>query len=409
MNVIEALVPRGLLSIGSDILGAKVSSDGLVNIHLEWELGRFTSIRVLEIDESKNKKIVLPRLIEPHAHLDKAFTFHLASNLSGTYEGALAANLEEHKTRSLEVVKNRVDRSLKLALNNGLRAVRSHIDSFGSIAYPSWEALLGFQHYWKRVLELQLVAMCPIGFWNSGEGREFASFVASRKGLLGGVLLPPFKDRLMFQDLYKMVVLANELGCGIDFHIDESENYPAEGLKLLLRVLDEVNIDIPITCSHVSSLALLPNDQLRKIANNLAERKVMVVALPLTNGWLLGKEPGQTPLIRPIAPVKQLQRAGVLVAVGGDNLQDAWFPAGNFDPLAVMGTSFPLIQLAPWQRLGLAPFTTAAAKLMDLEFDGVFEVGRPADLVLLESSNWSEVLSVPPKRKVLINGSWFSK
>ena len=66
----------------------------------------------------------------------------------------------------------------------------------------------------------------------------------------------------------------------------------------------------------------------------------------------------------------------------------------------------PLAQLAPWQRLGLSPFTTAAASIMDLEWDGAIREGSPASLVLLEAETWSEALSTPPNRKVMINGEW---
>jgi cytosine deaminase len=68
------------------------------------------------------------------------------------------------------------------------------------------------------------------------------------------------------------------------------------------------------------------------LAERMALHNIRVVALPLTNGWLLGRQDFATPLRRPLAPIRQLQRAGVCVAVGGDNVQDPWFPAGNFDP-----------------------------------------------------------------------------
>ena len=97
------------------------------------------------------------------------------------------------------------------------------------------------------------------------------------------------------------------------------------------------------------------------------------------------------------------------VALGGDNVQDPWFPGGNFDPLSLMSFALPIAQLAPWERLGLAPFTTAPAYLMELEWDGTFKLGGPADFVLLEARSWSEALSKPPQRKVLINGDWFDE
>jgi cytosine deaminase len=92
--------------------------------------------------------------------------------------------------------------------------------------------------------------------------------------------------------------------------------------------------------------------------------------------------------------------------VGGDNIQDCWFPGGNLDPLALMAASLFKAHLAPWERLGLEPFSSEAARLMGLIWDGVLRPGAPADLMLLEVSSWSEALSEPPRRRVLINGEW---
>ena len=43
---------------------------------------------------------MLPRLVEPHAHIDKAFTWKKFPNLDGTYKGALTANLSEIENRT---------------------------------------------------------------------------------------------------------------------------------------------------------------------------------------------------------------------------------------------------------------------------------------------------------------------
>jgi len=153
-------------------------------------------------------------------------------------------------------------------------------------------------------------------------------------------------------------------------------------------------------------MSLLPSGPLLRIAERLAQHEINVVALPLTNAWLLGRSAGITPVQRLLAPISQLQQAGVKVAVGGDNVQDPWFPTGNFDPLSLMSFSMPFAQLAPWQRLGLSPFTTAAANLMGLEWDGTIGIGSPAELLLLDASSWSEALSSRPQRRVLINGCW---
>jgi cytosine deaminase len=94
------------------------------------------------------------------------------------------------------------------------------------------------------------------------------------------------------------------------------------------------------------------------------------------------------------------------VAVGGDNVQDPWFPGGDFDPIDLLRFALPAAQLEPWRRNGLAPFTTAAARVLGLDWDGVLRPGAPADLVVLGASCWSDLLARPPQRRVLRSGRW---
>ncbi len=403
---IEAWVPRGLVSAvaGRPELGA--TAEGLLPLSVHWNQGKITRLEPIGLQRPEPRQLLLPRLVEPHAHLDKAFSWREAHNLAGTYDGALAANLAEHRSRDRNLVLKRAGRALQHGLGHGLRAVRSHVDSLGPAADGSWEALLELQRQWRGRMELQLVALRPLDQWTSSSGRQLAARVARSGGLLGIVLGPPCHGSDTCRALGQILGLADQLGCGIDLHIDEASTDPGAGLRQLIRVLQQNRIEVPITCSHVSSMSLLPATRLRRLAEQLACHQVGVVALPLTNAWLLGRQIGATPVQRPIAPIRQLQRAGVTVAVGADNVQDPWFPAGNFDPLALMAMALPLAQLAPWQRLGLAPFTTAAAQLLGLAWNGTLFPGAPADLILLDASSWAEALASPPRRRVLVEGGW---
>jgi cytosine deaminase len=138
----------------------------------------------------------------------------------------------------------------------------------------------------------------------------------------------------------------------------------------------------------------------------MAALELSVVALPTTNLWLLGRRRGATPRLRAQAPIRQLQAAGVRVAVGGDNVQDPWFPGGDFDPLALLRFAAIASHLAPWQRQGLAPFGREGARLLGLPWDGVLRVGGPADLVVLAAGTWAELLVRDPQRRVLRQGRW---
>ena len=101
--------------------------------------------------------------------------------------------------------------------------------------------------------------------------------------------------------------------------------------------------------------------------------------------------------------------AVIVVSVGGDNVNDAWFPFTNFDPINLMAFSMPIAHLAPWDRLGLSPFTSSAASILNLQWDGVLQKGSPADFVLLDSNSWVKALSERPKRRVVVNGEFLNE
>jgi cytosine deaminase len=385
-------------------------ADGLVTVRLAHHQGRICAIQPCSPGEAGmvDAPLALTPPVEPHAHLDKAYSWPQFPNRKGTLEGALEANLREAQQRSRELVLERGERALSQAWRHGLRAVRSHIDSLGPAGQASWEALVELRQRWRGRVELQLVALVALDHWLTPEGERLAAQVVASGGLLGGVLGAPFlrgpHDR---RALAAVLTLAQRYGCaGIDLHIDESDADHGRGLELLCQVLRPGHGGPPLTCSHASSMGLLPERRCRRLAERLAERQVRVVALPTTNLWLLGRRPASTPCLRPQAPIHQLQAAGVEVAIGGDNVRDPWYPGGDFDPVDLMRFAMPACHLMPWQREGISPFCSAAARLLELEWDGVIRLGCPADLLVLDVADWSELLARPPRRRVLRDGCW---
>jgi len=406
---IDVLVPRCLIGDGANILGVPVDLEGLCSLQVEWKHGKIFSIKGVNDATKVPNEILLPRFAEPHAHLDKAFSWSRAPNFKGSYQEALAANLSDYKSRSQNQLLFSVEKSLNLALVNGIRAIRSHIDSFGENVMSDWDLLENVRKKWRKKISLQFVALVPLEFWQTYEGELLAQRVAVNGDLLGGVIAPPFNNKKAIKSLLHLVQLANRLNCDIDLHIDESQSCPAAGLKLLLEVLGQIKNEISITCSHLSSMALLREKVISKLAKKMADNKLNVVALPLTNSWLLGRNDRSTLIKRPLAPIFQLQKAGVVVSVGGDNVNDAWFPFSSFDPINLMAFSMPIAHLAPWDRLGLSPFTFSAASILDLQWDGLFQKGSPADFVLLDSNSWVQALSERPKRRVVVNGEFLNE
>ena len=405
---LEVLIPRSLFEIeNTDSL--KVDDEDLAYVFVAWEKGIVSEIKPIDIENKKPKKILFPRFVETHSHFDKSFTFGEFPNFKSNYQEALSVNLEEHKTRTKNKVLNRAEKSLNLALKNGYRAIRSHIDTYQTQDNTIWDELFKLQKKYSSKLELQYVALAPLEFWDTSHGEELAKKFSKESGILGGVLVPPFFDKTKVKKLLsKTLLLADRYQLEIDLHIDESTIEPGAGLKILLETIDRLNIKVPITCSHLSSILSLNNSEILKLGRKIAEKDIKVVALPLTNFWLLNRKDKITALKRPVAPIKQLQKSLVDVSIGSDNVQDPWYPFGNYDPFYLISLAFPMLQLNPWERLTLSSILLAPSRLLNLNWDGLVKKGCPADFVLVEAEKWADIFSSNLKREVFINGELYT-
>jgi len=403
----EVLIPRSLCLI-EDFDNVIIDVEDLCSVSISWEDGFVSELKPLKNKVTKPKNILFPRFVETHSHFDKSFTWADFPNLESNYGGALAVNLEEHKTRTTDKVLERVEKSLKLAIQNGYRAIRSHIDTYKSQSIDIWIELFKLQKKFSSELTLQFVALAPLEFWDTTNGEDLAKIFSSNGGILGGVIVPPFNKKNTSKFLAKLLLLASKYKLEIDLHIDESIIEPGAGIKVLLETIENLKIhSIPITCSHLSSLISLSNREILNLGEKMAEKNIKVIALPLTNFWLLNRSNQTTSLKRPVAPIKQLQKSHVDVSLGSDNVQDPWYPFGNFDPFYMLSCSMPMLQLNPWERMTLSSIFLAPSRLLNLKWDGLIKKGCPADFVILDAQRWADVFSSNLKRKVFINGDLY--
>ncbi len=400
----EVLIPRSLCLI-EDFHNLIIDVEDLCSVSISWEDGFVSELKPLQNKVTKPKNILFPRFVETHSHFDKSFTWADFPNLESNYGGALSVNLKEQKTRTTDEVLERVEKSLKLAIKNGYRAIRSHIDTYKSQSTDIWIELFKLQKTFSSELTLQFVALAPLEFWDTSNGEELAKTFSSHGGILGSVIVPPFNKKDTSEFLSKMLLLASKYKLEIDLHIDESIIEPGAGIKVLLETIENLKINsIPITCSHLSSLISLSHSEILNLGEKMAEKNIKVIALPLTNFWLLNRRNKITSLKRPVAPIKELQNSHVDVSIGSDNVQDPWYPFGNFDPFYMLSCSIPMLQLNPWERMTLSSIFLAPSRLLNLKWDGLIKKGCPADFVILDAQRWADVFSSTLKRKVFIKG-----
>lgn len=194
---------------------------------------------------------------------------------------------------------------------------------------------------------------------------------------------------------------AEEAGVGLDLHVDETLDPSMLTLVELARQVRNRGVTEPVTASHCVSLSMAPLAEQNRIAREIAGAGISIVALPQTNLFLQGWEhPTATP--RGITPIDVLRRNGVVVAGGGDNVQDPFNPVGRSDPLETAA----LLVMAAHQRPEDAWSMVAddARRVLGVRPVDV-AIGSTADLVAVDTGSIrSAIAEAPVARRVFRSG-----
>lgn len=326
--------------------------------------------------------LLLPALAEPHAHLDKAFLAERVVNTSGDLMGAILAMEAARPTITVADTIERAERAARMMMANGVTAIRTHADVTESNGLASAEALIEVRRRLAGEVEIQVVALTGwpvVGPAGAAHRRLLGESIDLGVDRVGGC--PHLEDD---PDAATEVFLeaAAAAGLGLDLHTDETLHPEAHGLETLARRVLVTGFAGPVTASHCVSLAMQPEAHQRRVADLVAAAGIAVVALPQTNLFLQGRGRRQA-MPRGITAVGALLDAGVVVAAGGDNLQDPFNPMGRADPLEIAGLMVLTCHLLPHQALAMV--STAARQAMGLP--------DTADAVEIDAASIREALA----------------
>lgn len=349
--------------------------------------------------------LLLPAMAEPHAHLDKALTAEMVPNPTGDLLGAIdawvAAAAAGRFTHEGTVA--RATAALELLAVHGVTAVRSHVNVTADVGARSVVAVREAAAAFEGLIDVQLVALCGtplVGPEGAGTRAALAEALAVGVDLVGGC--PHLDEHGDGPGVIKVCLdAAREAGLPVDLHVDETLDPGMLSLRDLARAVIDRGFEHRVTASHCVSLGMQPPDVQAAVAAEVAAAGISVVPLPQTNLFLQGRgHPAATP--RGLTAIAALRRAGVVVAAGGDNVQDPFNLVGRSDPLEtaallVMAAhqlpddAYDLVSNQVRRALGLEPVTIA--------------VGDPADLVAIDApSIRAAIADAPRSRRVFRRG-----
>lgn len=353
-------------------------------------------------------RAVIPGLIEPHLHLEKAMLHRRLPARLGTLEEALRVTGILKSKQEREDVLDRSRQVLDMAVQNGTVAIRAHPDVDLIQGLIGVETLLELREEYKHLLDLQIVAFPQEGILKS-EGTYDLMEEAMRMGadVVGGC---PYNE-LSWDDTRRHIdmvfAMALQHDASVDMHADFSDETTdrrfASAAYIAQKTID-TGYQGRVSLGHVTSLGSLAPDELKPIIDLLREADISIVTLPATDLYLGGRNDDRNRR-RGLTPVRALSSAGVNVAYSSNNVRNAFTPFGKADMLVIGNMLAHVIQFGTPedQAAVLQMGTKNAARAIGIERDYGIAVGKQADLVILDTYQVADALLDMPSR------SWVTK
>ncbi len=361
----DILVPTALLRNPASFGGTAVHD--CVRGDLSIREGYVHSLSLAKPSDAP--RMLLPALVEIHCHLDKCHTVGRMAQVGGDLSFALEAQRRDKANWTESDLRHRMAKGLAELKLSGCNAVRSHID-WGDTAEPplAWSVLAELAEDHSDFI-LQSAALIGIALLAEAQFCADAARIVSARtgGVLGTFILHHDKTDIR-NGLANAFAAADRYGLALDFHVDEGLG-AFNGVEAISDAANETGFQGPILCGHAVSLIDRHGGDLDRLIDKLLRANITICALPTTNLYLQGRTTG-TPDRRGITRLRELHAAGVPIAVGSDNVADAFCPMGQHDPRAAlhlaalaahldppMGDWLPAITLNPARAMGLSePF-----------------------------------------------------
>jgi cytosine deaminase len=343
--------------------------------------------------------LLLPAPVETHAHLDKVLTAGMLTNGTGDLGGAVEAWYRYRTGASHGEIVDRATTAALMMLAHGCTAIRTHLDVGTRTGLRFLDALVAVREQLAGTVELNLVAFVdePVsGAAGAGNRAVLRDALAHGADAVGGA---PYRDPDPADSLDRLLAVAADHGAPMDLHTDETLDPSVSCLEMLAERVRTSGFPHRVTASHCVSLGTQSPARVRATAAELAAAGIAVVCCPATNLYLQGRDrPGPVP--RGLTALRPLLAAGVVVAGGGDNIQDPFNPLGRGDPLDTAALLVLAGQLSV--ECAYAAVSTAARRVLSLP-EVRLAPGSPAELVAVPAADLRQAMAERDTRRLVVH------
>jgi cytosine/creatinine deaminase len=334
-------------------------------------------------------KIVSPPFVESHIHLDSALTAGEPRwNRSGTLFEGIEIWRDRKQSLTLEDVKQRAIATLKQQAAQGVLFMRSHAD-VSERNLIALKGLLEVRDQVKDWMTLQVVAFPQDGIYSSPRNEALME-EALKLGadVVGGIPHYELTREDGVRSVHRIFELAERSDRLIDIHCDEIDDDQSRFLEVIAACAIRTGMGSRVTASHTTAFGSYNNAYAFKLLGFLQRTEINFIANPLINITLQGRT-DTYPKRRGITRVKELWQQGQNVSLGNDCVQDPWYSLGTGNMLDVANMAVHVCQMTGTDEIDACynMVTWNGAKTLHLQNDYGVQVGKPANLIVLDAES----------------------
>ncbi|MGA2665642.1 MAG: cytosine deaminase [Nitrososphaerales archaeon] len=346
-----------------------------------------------EIDAAGN--LVVPPFVDMHFHLDSALAYgDPRFNESGTLLEGIEIWGEKKRKISQEEIHERGSRMLKLMLVSGTQVLRTNADVTEPRQAPL-RALLGLRDEFRELMDIQVTAFPQDGIMTDPQNGELLErSVELGADNVGMIPHHEFTREDGVRSIEFAFDLAQKYDRDVDGHVDETDDDQSRFLEVVAAQSIRRHYEGRVTAGHATAMGSYNDAYAEKLYRLLRRAGVTVVINPLINITIQGRSDSY-PKRRGMARLKELVERGVNVALGHDCAMDPWYPLGKGDMVQALFMAVHVGQLTGRKELvgSLDLITTNPARALRMGRRYGIEVGRPANLVVLEARSEVQALA----------------
>jgi cytosine deaminase len=205
------------------------------------------------------------------------------------------------------------------------------------------------------------------------------------------------------EDVHTAFDVARRYNRDVDCHCDETDDPSSRFTEVMVADTLQQGWQGRVTVSHCTAMHSWDNAFAFKLIHLLAKARMNVICNPFDNITLQGRF-DTYPKRRGMARLKELVEAGVNVSLGHDSIMDPWYPLGRGDMLGAASLALHLAQMSGHDEIAAMYelVTTKAAQTLNIADRYGIEVGKLANLIVLDAETTHEALRLTPARLYVI-------